>query len=116
MTHDPRAREVIALARVWTPHIFCGLEDNEGRDLPDLQYDNLPPDWQQRMREMASDGLHALHRAGLRVVSAEPSEADVERVARAIDDTYNLLIGGDISNLNQVARAAIRAFLGGGDE
>lgn len=126
MTHDPR---IEALARVWTPHIFCGLETNEGRGLPDLQYDNLPPDWQQRMREMASDGLHALTRAGLRVVPAEPSDKDVERVARASWDEREKLANGyklngnvwwDDADVPQnmrdtyrlVARAAIAAFLG----
>jgi len=127
MTHDDKAREVIALARVWTPHVFCGLEDNEGRDLPDLQYDNLTPDWQQRMREMASDGLHALTRAGLRVVAAEPSEADVERVAvfarLAKARAYAKIDHRPITSHEEdemwrtTARAAIAAFLaqGGGD-
>lgn len=44
-------------------------------------------------------------------IPRKPSEADVERVSRAIESTYDLLIGGDIRNLDQVARAAIAALV-----
>ena len=82
--------------------------------------------------------LTALTAAGLRVVSAEPSDEDVERVARALGALFYsaysdpkiwtedlelfrtrdaMNSGGPTYNLFATARAAIRAFLsGGGDE
>jgi acyl-CoA reductase-like NAD-dependent aldehyde dehydrogenase len=90
MTHDVRAREVIANA----------FDD-----------DDVEGQW-----GVAQDILTALTAAGLRVVPAEPSEADVERVAKAIwsadtPEPWENLSKGDRSDFLLEARAAIRAFL-----
>jgi len=96
MTHDPRAREVI----------FQALTDRNtaGRAL----FANIAAPFADAI-------LTALTAAGLRVVSAEPSDKDVERVARAISG-----LGEDSpvrsALATQWARAALRAFLGGGDD
>jgi len=64
-------------------------------------------------------------RAGLRVVSAEPSEADVERARKAVTAAYyaywkmpQIHFEGDDELREAQARAALRAFLaqGGGDD
>jgi hypothetical protein len=89
MTHDPRALELIASVR----------DDDD--DAMALAY--------------AHDALDALTTAGLRVVSAGPTEADVARVARALADELDGRAPEHRDYL--LARAAIRAFLaGGGDE
>ena len=83
--HDPRAREVIA-----------------------SQMDGAPQAYTNAI-------LTALTAAGLRVVSAEPSDEDVERVARALADELDGRAPKHRDYL--LARAALRAFLqGGGDE
>ena len=98
MTHDSRALELIASVR----------DDDD--DAMALAY--------------AHDALDALTAAGLRVVPVEPSEADVERVAIAVGDTYLgqpsifFMVSDALrERLRSSARAAIRAFLnGGGDD
>ena len=145
MTHDPRAREVIAqmlddVKR--TPFFFRRALDKScfevGRLLNDDWQDVMPDndqieiiatdlfEWEakehhaelvdgwragQVLDHLTSAGIDTYDTRTHRVVAAEPSEADVERVAHAI-----FTCGLDATYRNQ-ARAAIAAFLaqGGGD-
>ena len=96
MTHDPRAREVIAAElKACFPHEASGFDDE------------------------ASAILTALTAAGLRVVPAEQSDEDVERVARGL--CLGMFDPDERDDLGVIrwtryadsARAAIRAFLNG---
>ena len=103
MTHDARARTEISLG---------------------LHYADVDAD---RCNGIANGILIALSSAGLRVVSAEPSEADVERVAvfarlakaraYAKIDHRPITPHEEDEMWRTTARAAIAAFLaqGGGD-
>jgi hypothetical protein len=97
MTHDERAR--------------AALTDAINEHFNAVDYDGTHP--------IVEDILTALTAAGLRVVPSEPSEADVERVARALCEEADFDADTDWSlpGFQRSARAAIRAFLaGGGDE
>lgn len=57
-------------------------------------------------------GFKEGHRTGdLIALPAEPDAAMVERVARAVDGTYDVKPDGDMTNLTDVATAACRAVL-----
>jgi len=119
MTHDPRAREVADNLALAVGNACCYL--------------TTEPDVYLELRKATGDAIDVLRgRAGLRVVPAKPSEADVERVAKASWDEREKLAKGYLLNGNVwwddadvpqnmrdtyrlVARAAIAAFLQGGE-
>jgi hypothetical protein len=95
MTHDARAREVIADS-------LTSIMDDE-------------PGW--RTEAIAEVLLGNLSRAGLRVVPSEPSDKDVERVARALCEEADFdREDWRLPGFQRSARAAIRAFLAQGDD
>lgn len=116
MTHDPRAREVIGTPLTYDEWQRIHTEAMEGyrqarrRATQDCSViDDM--EWHVEQAMMRA----FLRRVeGLRVVSAEPSEADVERVEAGLRTEMNRA-GPYVSE--RLARAAIAAFLaqGGGD-
>ncbi|NBW17016.1 MAG: hypothetical protein EBR82_54475 [Caulobacteraceae bacterium] len=116
MTHDPKAREVADNLALAVGNACCYL--------------TTEPEVYLELRKATGDAIDVLRgrgSSGLRVVGAEPSEADVERVARAICDStlyegYNEEVKANRFIMQRTywqscARAALRAFLaqGGGD-
>ena len=47
------------IARALVPLLCGSQEDQHGRDLPDKQYDDLPPDWQDAHRRYAQATIDA---------------------------------------------------------
>ena len=41
------------VARALVPVMYGGNEDENGRDLPPMQFDGLPPDWQEAFKKYA---------------------------------------------------------------
>ena len=105
MTHDPRTAPCLKDSLNHAREVLADLL------LADEMADIINPD-NRSDYEKADAILTALATAGLRVVAAEPSEADVERVANAIALEY---FHKDVVEWDPVARAAIRAFLRGDD-
>ena len=67
------------VARALVPHLCGSQEDQHGRDLPDKQYDDLPPDWQDAHRRYAQATIDA---SGITRLTAERDAAlaDAERL------------------------------------
>ena len=119
MTHDDRAREVPddILELMARAH---DAEESAQRGEPSPWRNDIAgadPDFHDERIAAMRCAVAALTRAGLRVVPAEPSDADVERVARALG-VYHYGADTDWQYHAPQARAALRAFLaqGGGDE
>lgn len=68
------------IARALVPLLCGSQEDQHGRDLPDKQYDDLPPDWQDAHRRYAQATIDA---SGITRLTAERDAAlaHAERLA-----------------------------------
>ena len=63
------------IARALVPLLCGSQEDQHGRDLPDKQYDDLPPDWQDAHRRYAQATIDA---SGITRLTAERDAALAE--------------------------------------
>jgi hypothetical protein len=61
------------VARALVPVMTGSQEDQLGRDLPDKQFSDLPPDWQDAYRRYAKAALSAI-----------PVSGEVERLREAL--------------------------------
>ena len=81
------------IARALVPLLCGSQEDQHGRDLPDKQYDDLPPDWQDAHRRYAQATIDA---SGITQLTAERDAAlaHAERLAGALTGAEAALAAG----------------------
>ena len=81
------------IARALVPLLCGSQEDQHGRDLPDKQYDDLPPDWQDAHRRYAQATIDA---SGITRLTAERDAAlaHAERLAGALTGAEAALAAG----------------------
>lgn len=81
------------IARALVPLLCGSQEDQHGRDLPDKQYDDLSPDWQEAHRGYA---MVAIDAAGITRLTAERDAAlaHAERLAGALTGAEAALAAG----------------------
>ena len=79
------------IARALVPLLCGSQEDQHGRDLPDKQYDDLPPDWQDAHRRYAQATIDA---SGITRLTAERDAAlaHAERLAGALGKAEEALV------------------------
>jgi hypothetical protein len=70
-----------AVARALVPALCGSQEDEHGNDLPDKQFDDLPPDWQARHLEYARAAITAM-----RALEPRASSDGVVKALKAADD------------------------------
>ena len=82
------------IARALVPLLCGSQEDQHGRDLPDKQYDDLPPDWQDAHRRYAQATIDA---SGITRLTAERDAAlaHAERLAGSLRELVGEELGGD---------------------
>lgn len=106
---QPDGDEVERVARAIVPILSGSQEDKWGRDLPDLQYDNLTPDWQQRYREYAQAAIAAMPVKGRDEV-LEEAIAKIQAMQGGAGSEFDV---GLVCGL-EAAIDAIRALKSGG--
>lgn len=99
--------DVERVARALVP-VLCGSqEDQWGCPLPDKQFDDLSPDWQERHRDYARAALAAMP-------ATPPADADAGLVAKIIHDTLENDDDSDGGGYMRAANAVLAALGQGG--
>jgi len=97
--------DVERVARALVPVLHGSREDEFGYDLPDMQFDDLSPEWQERHRDYARAAIAALQRSALtpeRLVSnlalSDDAKQEIDRLLRTPGIVQPILVGADQAN------------------